>query len=155
MSPMVIKMKSAVFDEGEPIPTRYTCDGVDISPPLEWDVLPENTESIALICEDPDAPGGLWTHWIIFNLPPGTRNLKEHVMEREVLDNGAMQGLNDFGRIGYGGPCPPGGTHRYYYKMYAMDIKLDLPPQTRRNELLEAIDGHILDQGQIMGVYTR
>lgn len=76
-------------------------------------------------------------------------------MEREVLDNGAMQGLNDFGRIGYGGPCPPGGTHRYYYKMYAMDIKLDLPPQTRRNELLKAIDGHILDQGQIMGVYTR
>lgn len=152
---MVIKMKSTVFDEGEPIPTRYTCDGVDISPPLEWDVLPKNTESIALICEDPDAPGGLWTHWIIFNLPAGTRNLKEHVMEREVLDNGAMQGLNDFGRIGYGGPCPPGGTHRYYYKMYAMDIKLDLPPQTRRNELLEAIDGHILDQGQIMGVYTR
>lgn len=76
-------------------------------------------------------------------------------MEREVLDNGAMQGLNDFGRIGYGGPCPPGGTHRYYYKMYALDIKLDLPPQTRINELLEAIDGHILDQGQIMGVYTR
>lgn len=152
---MVIKVKSAVFDEGEPIPTRYTCSGVDVSPPLNWGPLPENTVSIAIICEDPDAPGGLWTHWVIFNLPADVENLTEHVMGRENLDNGAIQGLNDFGRVGYGGPCPPSGTHRYFYKVYALDVKLDLPARSTRKELLEAMDGHILDQGQIMGYYTR
>lgn len=152
---MVIRISSTVFDEGEPIPTRYTCNGVDISPPLEWDVLPENTESIVLICEDPDAPGGLWTHWVIFNLPGDTMNLPEHVVGREMLDNGAVQGLNDFGRVGYNGPCPPGGTHRYFYKIYALDNKLDLPSLIKRDELLEAMEGHILDQGWLMGVYTR
>jgi Raf kinase inhibitor-like YbhB/YbcL family protein len=152
---MVIKVKSAVFDEGEPIPTRYTCSGVDVSPPLKWDPLPENTESVALICEDPDAPGGIWTHWVLFNLPRDTMGLSEHVMGREILDNGAIQGMNDFGRVGYGGPCPPGETHRYFYKVYALDVKLDLPPRSTRTELLEAMDGHVLDQGQIMGYYTR
>ena len=152
---MVIKVKSAVFDEGEPIPTRYTCSGVDVSPPLDWGPLPENTASIALICEDPDAPGGLWTHWVIFNLPGDSILLEEHVMGREILDNGAIQGLNDFGRVGYGGPCPPGGTHRYFYKVYALDVKLDLHPRSSRPQLLDAMDGHILDQGQIMGYYTR
>ena len=152
---MVIRINSTVFEEGEPIPTRYTCSGVDISPPLEWDALPQDTKSLALICEDPDAPGGLWTHWIIFNLPADTTHLPEHLMEREMLDNGAKQGLNDFGRVGYGGPCPPGGTHRYFFKIYALDIKLDLPPLIRRNEFLETITGHVLDEGQLMGVYTR
>jgi len=152
---MVIKVKSPVFDEGEPIPTRYTCSGVDVSPPLSWTLLPENTVSIAIICEDPDAPGGLWTHWVIFNLPGDTAGLEEHIMGREILDNGAVQGMNDFGRVGYGGPCPPGGTHRYFYKVYALDMELDLTPRSSRAELLEAMEGHILDQGQIMGYYTR
>ncbi len=152
---MVIKIESTVFDEGEPIPTKYTCSGVDISPPLEWNYIPENTVSIAIICEDPDAPRGIWSHWVIFNLPADTMNLPEHVMGREILDNGAVQGLNDFGKVGYGGPCPPSGKHRYYYKIYALNVKLDLSPQTTRKSFLEAINGHILDQGQIMGTYTR
>jgi Raf kinase inhibitor-like YbhB/YbcL family protein len=152
---MVIKIKSSVFDEGQPIPTKYTCSGIDVSPPLEWNSLPDETLSIAIICEDPDAPGGTWSHWVIFNLPADTISLSEHVMSREIMDNNAIQGLNDFGKVGYGGPCPPSGTHRYYYKIYALDVKLDLPPRTTRETFLESINEHILDQGQIMGTYTR
>lgn len=155
---MVIKIKSSVFEEGESIPTKYTCNGINVSPPLEWTSLPENTVSIAIICEDPDAvtiAGYVWCHWIIFNLPSDINSLPEHIMTREILDNNAAQGLNDFGRVGYGGPCPPNGTHHYYYKIYALDIKLELPPQTTRKAFLESINGHILDQGQIMAIYTR
>ncbi|MGO9386869.1 MAG: YbhB/YbcL family Raf kinase inhibitor-like protein [Methanobacterium sp.] len=152
---MVIKIKSKVFEDGEPIPTKYTCSGVDVSPPLEWTSIPEDTESIGIICEDPDAPGGTWSHWIIFNLPADTMSLSEHIMSREIMDNGAIQGLNDFGKVGYAGPCPPKGTHHYYYKIYALDVKLDLPPRTSRKTFLETINGHIIDQGQIMGTYTR
>lgn len=152
---MVIKITSTVFNEGEDIPDMYSCNGVNISPPLNWDVIPEDTESIAIICEDPDASGDPWTHWIIFNLPADTRNLPEHVMGREELENGAMQGLNDFGSVGYGGPCPPSGTHRYLFKIYALDRKLDLPPLIGRGEFLKAIEGHVIDQGELMGVFTR
>ncbi len=152
---MVIKIKSKVFDEGEPIPVKYTCSGIDVSPPLEWESLPEDTVSIAIICEDPDAPGGTWSHWVIFNLPAVARNLPEHVMGREILDNGAVQGLNDFGKVGYGGPCPPNGTHHYYYKIFALNTKLDLPPRTTRKTFLESINEHVIDQGQIMGTFTR
>ncbi|MCE5215084.1 MAG: YbhB/YbcL family Raf kinase inhibitor-like protein [Methanobacterium sp.] len=152
---MVIKITSTVFDEGGVIPNIYSCNGINISPPLNWNDLPEDTESIALICEDPDAPGGIWTHWIIFNLPADTRNLPEHIMGREELDNGARHGLNDFGSVGYGGPCPPSGTHRYYFKIYALDIKLDLTSLIGRSDFLKGIQGHILDEGQIMGVFTR
>lgn len=152
---MALKIESTVFEEGKPIPRRYTCDGVNVSPPLQWGPLSENTESIALICEDPDAPGGLWTHWVIFNLPPDTGSLPERVMEREILENGAVQGINDFGNVGYRGPCPPGGTHRYYFKIYALDVKIDLTALITRKELLKAMEGHIIDQGQTMGVYSR
>ncbi len=148
-------MKSSVFDEGQPIPTKYTCSGIDVSPPLEWNSIPDETLSIAIICEDPDAPGGTWSHWVIFNLPADTLSLSEHVMSREIMDNDAIQGLNDFGKVGYGGPCPPSGTHRYYYKIYALDVKLNLPPRTTRETFLKSINGHILDQGQIMGTYRR
>ncbi len=152
---MAIKIESSVFEEGKPIPQRYTCEGVNVSPPLQWTPLSENTESIAIICEDPDAPGGLWVHWVIFNLPPDTGSLPERVMEREILENGAVQGINDFGNVGYRGPCPPGGTHRYYFKIYALDIEIDLPALITRKELLNAMNGHIIDQGQTMGVYSR
>lgn len=155
---MVMKISSPVFSDGEPIPPRYSCEGSDISPPLDWDLsqlsIPDNG-SIVLICDDPDAPGGTWIHWVIFNLPPETSSLPEMVMPREELENGALQGANSWGNIGYGGPCPPSGTHHYYYKIYALDAKLNLPPGTTKEELLNAMDGHVLDEGQLMGIYTR
>ncbi len=155
---MVIKIKSPVFEDGEPIPPRYTCVDADISPPLEWDVsnvsIPDKG-SIALICDDPDAPRGSWIHWVIFNLPPETSELPEMVMPREELENGALQGANGWGNIGYSGPCPPSGTHRYFFKIYALDTKLDLSPGATKKELLNAMENHIMDEGQIMGTYTR
>lgn len=152
---MVIKIKSSAFEEGEIIPKKYSCEGVNVSPPLQWSSSPADVESFVLICEDPDAPSGLWAHWIIFNLPAETTALPEFIMEREVLENGAQQGLNDFGTIGYRGPCPPGGTHRYYYRIFALDIMLHLTSRINRQDLLEAMIGHIIDQGHIMGIYTR
>ncbi len=155
---MTIKITSTVFEEGGSIPPRYTCVNADISPPLEWNItevsLPSDG-SIALICDDPDAPSGTWVHWVIFNLPPETISLPEMVMPREELENGAMQGSNSWGNIGYSGPCPPSGTHRYYFKIYALDTKLDLTPGVTNEELLKAMEGHLIDKGQIMGTYTR
>ena len=155
---MVLKILSPVFSNGEPIPPKYSCEGSDISPPLDWDMsqssIPDDG-SIALICDDPDAPGGTWIHWVIFNLPPETSSLPEMVMPREEQENGALQGSNSWGNIGYGGPCPSSGTHRYYFKVYALDIKLSLSPGATKRELLEAMEGHILDEGQLMGTYTR
>ncbi|HTX60900.1 MAG TPA: YbhB/YbcL family Raf kinase inhibitor-like protein [Methanobacterium sp.] len=152
---MTIKITSPVFNEGEPIPARYSCNNVNVSPPLEFKDIPENTVSIAVILEDPDAPGGLFTHWIIFNLPADTNGLSEHIMPRELMDDGSKHGMNSFGLVGYGGPCPPSGTHRYFFRVYALDVKLDLPPLVEREELLRAFEGHILDQGELMGVFTR
>lgn len=155
---MVLEILSPVFNDGEPIPPKYSCEGSDISPPLEWGMsqvsIPDDG-SIALICDDPDAPGGTWIHWVIFNLPPETRSLPELVMPREELENGALQGSNSWGNIGYGGPCPPSGTHRYYFKVYALDVKLSLPSEATKEELLKVMEGHILDEGQLMGTYTR
>jgi Raf kinase inhibitor-like YbhB/YbcL family protein len=158
MISMVIQVLSTVFDDGGPIPPKYSCEGSNISPPLNWDLsqLPiPNGGSMAIICDDPDAPGGTWIHWVIFNLPPETRSLPEMVMPREQLENGAKQGANSWGNIGYSGPCPPSGTHRYYFKVYVLDIKLDLPAGTTKGELLKAMEGHVLDEGQLMGTYTR
>lgn len=152
---MTIKITSPAFNEGEPIPIRYSCNDVNVSPPLDFKEIPDATKSITLIMEDPDAPGGLFTHWIIFNLPAETRNLPEFVMGRELMDDGSKHGLNSFGLVGYNGPCPPGGTHRYFFKIYALDMKLDLPPLIRRDEILEAMEGHILDHGELTGVFTR
>ena len=152
---MTIKITSPAFKEGEPIPIRYSCNDVNVSPPLNFEELPEDTSSLALILEDPDASGGIFTHWIIFNLPADTKMLKEFMMGRELMDDGSKHGLNSFGLVGYSGPCPPGGTHRYFFKIYALDEKLDLPPLIRRDEFLEAIEGHILDQGELMGTFTR
>ncbi len=152
---MTIKITSPTFNEGEHIPIRFSCNDVNVSPPLDFEDIPETTVSIALILEDPDAPGGLFTHWIIFNLPADTKNLPEHIMGRELMDDGSKHGLNSFGLVGYGGPCPPKGTHRYFFKIYALDEKLDLPPLIRRDEILDAMEGHILDKGELMGVFTR
>jgi len=150
-----MRILSLVFDDNGMIPSEYTCDDADISPPLDWDVVPEGTVSFAIICEDPDAPAGTWTHWVIFNLPGGMRGLEGEKTNEKVLDNGAIQGVNDFGKIGYGGPCPSGGTHRYYFKIYALDKKLDLRIGATKKELLEAMQGHVLGEGQLMGRYRR
>jgi len=152
---MEIKITSAAFEEGEMIPAKYTCDQEDVSPPLAWDSVPEGTKTLALICDDPDAPMGTWVHWVLFNLPAGANGLSENVPPERELDNGGRQGTNDFGRIGYGGPCPPGGTHRYYFKLYALDTALDLEAGARKPQLLEAMEGHILAEGQLMGKYSR
>jgi len=152
---MEIKITSSAFADGGLIPSTYTCDGADISPPLQWDVAPEGTESIALICDDPDAPMGTWVHWVLFNLPAQTKELAENVSPDETLPNGARQGISDFGRIGYGGPCPPSGTHRYFFKIYALDMALDLQPGANKRQLLKTMEGHILGQGQLIGKYKR
>lgn len=152
---MEIKIASTAFDEGGLIPPKYTCDGADISPPLHWEDVPEGTKSIALICDDPDAPMGTWVHWVLFNLPAETRELAENIPPDRTLPNGARQGTSDFGRIGYGGPCPPSGTHRYFFKIYALDTQIDLAAGAKKAQLLKAVEGHILDQGQLIGKYKR
>jgi Raf kinase inhibitor-like YbhB/YbcL family protein len=150
-----MEIKSSVFKEGMVIPTKYTCDNIDVSPPLEWSMVPSGTKTFALICDDPDAPGKTWVHWVVFNIPGNLRELPENVPKTETLNNGARQGKTDFGSIGYGGPCPPGGTHRYYFKIYALDKEIDSKPAITKKELLIAMEGHILEEGQLMGRYKR
>jgi hypothetical protein len=152
---MAIKITSAAFEEGGMIPRKYTCDGDDVSPPLAWTGVPAEAKTLALICDDPDAPMGTWVHWVLFNLPGSTQELHEVIPPEKELKNGAKQGRNDFRKIGYGGPCPPGGTHRYYFKLYALDAALNLPPGATKAELLTAIEGHILAQGRLTGKYRR
>ncbi|MEW5806960.1 MAG: YbhB/YbcL family Raf kinase inhibitor-like protein [Acidobacteriota bacterium] len=152
---MEIKMKSHAFEEGGMIPSKYTCDGEDISPPLSWSAMPEGTKSLALISDDPDAPMGTWVHWVIFNLPPDVSELPENVPKQRTLPNGGKQGANDFRKIGYGGPCPPGGTHRYYFKLYALDTMLSLDAGVTKKQILKAMEGHILAEGRLMGKYKR
>jgi len=152
---MDLKVTSSAFQEGGLIPPKYTCDGADVSVPLRWDNVPQGTKSIALISDDPDAPMGTWVHWVLFNLPGETKELAENIPADKTLPSGARQGTNDFRKIGYGGPCPPGGTHRYFFKIYALDTLLDLPAGARKAELLKAMEGHIVGQGQLMGKYKR
>jgi Raf kinase inhibitor-like YbhB/YbcL family protein len=152
---MEIKIMSSAFEQDGMIPSKYTCDGADISPPLQWDAVPEDTKSIALINDDPDAPMGTWVHWVLYNLPADTRELAEDIPPEETLPNGAKQGITDFGRIGYGGPCPPGGTHRYFFRIYALDTQLALEAGASKSQLLKAMEGHILAQGELMGKYKR
>jgi len=155
-SSMTIKVSSAVFKDGEFIPSQYTCEGPNVSPPLEWTDVPAGAKSIALICDDPDAPMGTWVHWVLYGLPPDTRNLPEGVPPNETLQDGSVQGKNDFKRIGYGGPCPPHGKpHRYFFKLYALDTELDLKPPASKKDLEKAMKGHIVAQGQLVGKYQR
>lgn len=150
-----IRITSPAFEEGGMIPRKYTCDGSDVSPPLVWTSVPEGAKTLALICDDPDAPMGTWVHWVVFNIPASTRELPENIPPQKTLASGAKQGINDFGKIGYGGPCPPGGTHRYYFKLYALDTEINLEAGATKTELLKAMEGHILAQGQLMGKYKR
>lgn len=152
---MAIAITSAAFPDAGMIPKEYTCDGRNISPPLSWDGVPEGAGSLAIICDDPDAPAGTWVHWVLFNLPATVNELPQGIPPDEVLANGARQGMNDFRKFGYGGPCPPGGTHRYYFKIYALNTELTQGPGITKAELLKAMKGHILAQGQLMGRYKR
>ena len=150
-----MEIRSSGFDDGAMIPKKYTCDDIDISPPLKWSKVPDGTKTFAIICDDPDAPMGTWVHWVIYNLPANINELSEDVPSLEILPNGAKQGRNDFGKLGYGGPCPPGGTHRYYFKIYALDDELMVEAGITKSELLKAMEGHILSEGQLMGRYKR
>ncbi|MFQ5866233.1 MAG: YbhB/YbcL family Raf kinase inhibitor-like protein [bacterium] len=152
---MAIKLTSTAFEEGGMIPKKYTCDGKDVSPPLAWSSVPTGIKSFALICDDPDAPMGTWVHWVMFNLPADSTKLTENIPLDKILPNGAKQGTNDFRKIGYGGPCPPSGTHRYYFKIYALDTELELEAGITKAQLLKAMKGHILAEGQLMGKYKR
>lgn len=153
---MSIELTSTAFQPGATIPKQYTGDGADRSPPLRWSEPPAGTHSLALICDDPDAPRGTWVHWVLFNLPGRTRELEEGVPKTETLANGAKQGKNDFGNLGYGGPAPPKGKpHRYVFKLYALDAALDLPGGASKAQLLDAMKGHILAEGQLTGTYGR
>jgi len=151
-----IELTSTAFKSESSIPKHYTGDGADQSPPLHWTEPPSGTKSLALICDDPDAPRSTWVHWVLFNLPPSTRKLEEGVPTTATLDNGAKQGKNDFGNNGYGGPAPPKGkVHRYFFKLYALDVLLDLPSGATKAQLEVAMKGHILAEGQLMGTYNR
>jgi len=150
-----MKLSSLAFNDGDMIPNKYTCDGADISPPLEWESVPEDTKSIALICDDPDAPVGTWVHWVYYDIPSDTKSLPKNITPQENPENSGKQGRNDFGKIGYGGPCPPGGTHRYYFKIYAIDTILNLPAGVDKKHLLKAMEGHIIGQAQLVGKYKR
>lgn len=155
-APMSIQVTSTAFEPGKAIPKAYTGDGADRSPPLRWSEPPAGTKSIALICDDPDAPRGTWVHWVLYNLPPDSQALEEGVPTTETLASGAKQGKNDFGNIGYGGPAPPKGKpHRYFFKLYALSEIVDLPPGATKAQLMDAMKGHILAEGQLMGTYQR
>ncbi len=155
-SSMSMELTSTAFQPGGTIPKQYTGDGADRSPPLGWSEPPAGTKSLALICDDPDAPRGTWVHWVLFNLPGQARDLAEGVPTTDTLGDGAKQGKNDFGHIGYGGPAPPKGKpHRYFFKLYALDVAVDLPPGATKAQLLEAMKGHTLAEGQLVGTYGR
>jgi len=153
---MAISLSSSAFKEGDKIPVKYTCVGQDVSPPLEWSQPPSGTQTFALILDDPDAPGGVFTHWVIFNISSDNLRLPEAIPTQAQLPDGASQGKNDFGRVGYGGPCPPPGRpHRYQFTLYAVDQSLDLRAGVSKKQLLSAMEGHVLAQGQLTGTYQR
>ncbi|HOO46843.1 MAG TPA: YbhB/YbcL family Raf kinase inhibitor-like protein [Deltaproteobacteria bacterium] len=150
-----MELSSPAFSPGAAIPAKYTCDGRNVSPPLEWSGLPEGTRSVALICDDPDAPAGTWVHWVYYDLVLETQDLPEDIEPMGKPAAGGTQGVNDFGNLGYGGPCPPSGTHRYFFKVYALDTELGLPAGTTKEELLDVMKGHILDHAEMIGRYKR
>ena len=153
---LTFAMTTTAFSGGGGIPAKYTCDGADVSPALKWHDAPAGTQSFALIADDPDAPVGTWTHWIMWNIPASTTALPEGVPKVDESTDGARQGRNDFKRIGYGGPCPPAGKpHRYYFKLYALDAKLNVKAGAGKSDLEHAMKGHVLSQSELMGTYGR
>ncbi len=151
---MALKIASPAFDDGRTVPRRYTCDGDDISPPLEWSGAPTGTKSVVLIVHDPDAPGRDWVHWVVFNLPPDSIGLAEGVGGND-LPAGTLEGLNDWKKPGYGGPCPPSGRHRYVFRLYALDCLLAGLTRPTKRDVEKAMQGHVLGQDELVGVYRR
>lgn len=152
---MAFTLTSPAFTQNGTIPSKYTCDGQDISPPLAWHDPPTGTQSFALIADDPDAPMRTWVHWVIYNIPDDARELSEGIPQDAELPDGSRQGKNSWPKTGYGGPCPPSGTHRYFFKLYALDIVLDLESGANKKQLLRAMEGHILAETELMGKYSR
>lgn len=149
---MPFEITSIAFTHQGNIPPLYSCKGRDISPPLSWGEPPEGTRSFTLIMDDPD--GGNWIHWVIYNLPAEIRGLPENMPQNARLPDGSLQGTNSWGRLGYGGPCPPSGTHRYFFRLHALDSMLDLPTGARAPALVQAMSGHILAQVELMGFFS-
>lgn len=153
---MAFELRSAAFTHGGSIAKKHTCDGPDVSPALSWSEPPAGTQSISLIMDDPDAPAGTWVHWVLYDLSPTARELPENLPKEGELKDRSRQGRNDFGRLGYGGPCPPRGpAHRYFFKLYALDAKTNLSPGATKADLERAMRGHIRAQAELMGLYKR
>jgi len=150
-----IELKSPAFRNGETIPSENTCDGADISPALEWSGVPATAKSLAIISNDPDAPMGNWSHWVLYDLPPSLHAIPAGLPAYEKPSIGGTHGVTDFGSLGYGGPCPPSGTHRYFFRIYALDEVLGLKPGASQKQVEKAIQEHVLAQGELMGTYQR
>lgn len=153
---MAFELRSSAFPSSGEIPVKYTCDGADLSPPLQWSDPPQKTKSFALVADDPDAPVGTWVHWVLYGIPATVHELPEGVPARDTVAGSGTQGVNDFRKVGYGGPCPPRGpAHRYVFTLYALDTDLTLPPRKTKAELVKAMEGHVLGQAELMGRYKR
>jgi Raf kinase inhibitor-like YbhB/YbcL family protein len=151
-----MQLTSTAFAQGQPIPAAYTCTGKNISPGLKWSGVPDGAKSLVLIADDPDAPMGTWVHWVLYDLPPATKELAEDLQKSQYISGGGTQGLNDFKHLGYGGPCPPPGKpHRYFFKLYALDKMLELKPGATKKAVEQAMEKHVLAQGELMGTYKR
>lgn len=147
-------VKSDAFEQGKAIPRKYTCEGDDISPGISWTKPPDGTKELVLICDDPDAPMGAWVHWVVWGISPDSTNLPEAVQKADSTADGLKQGKNGFGKVGYGGPCPPRGSeHRYFFRLYAVDMPLELKPKATKWDVLNAIEGHTIAKGEVMGKY--
>ena len=153
---MALTLSTPAFKHGAEIPKQFTCEGADVSPALSWSGAPAATKSFALIADDPDAPVGTWVHWVVYDLPGDAMSLPQGVPTKDTLAGDGKQGLNDFRKVGYGGPCPPPGTpHRYFFKLYALDTPTSLKPRATKTDVLRAIEGHVLAQAELMGTYQR
>ena len=154
-APMSLSISSVAFASGQSIPAKYSCVGREVSPPLTWSGAPANAKSFALIVDDPDAPMGTWVHWVMYNISAATNSLPEAMPAGGQLSDGSLQGKNSSGNLGYNGPCPPSGTHRYFFKLYALDTLLNLSSGSSKDQLLKAMDSHILAQGELMGTFSK
>ena len=150
-----ISVTSTAFAQGGSIPPKYTCDGADVSPDLSWDVIPDGTKSIAILCDDPDAPVGDWVHWIVYNIPPDMNGVPENFSRRIREFLGVREGMNDFRRESFGGPCPPQGVHRYFFKVFFLNTLLDEKRGMTKAGLLAEVQGHVLGYGELVGIYQR